>query len=47
MFNIKSSKTMGVYVKNHQHKIKWLCAENSSAKNTHSKLKNGQHADTA
>lgn len=33
--------------KNHQPKKKWVCAENSSAKNTHSKLKNGQHADTA
>jgi len=27
--------------------MKWACAENGSAKNTHSKLKNGQHADTA
>jgi hypothetical protein len=33
--------------KNHQPKSKWVCAENSSAKNTHSKLKKWQHADTA
>jgi hypothetical protein len=47
MFNIQSSKVMGLWVKNHQPKTKWVCAENSSAENTHNKLKNGLHADTA
>jgi hypothetical protein len=38
MFVIQSSKHRQGF-KNHQPKSKWVCAENSSEKNTHSKLK--------
>ena len=46
IFVIQSSKRRWG-CKNYQPKRRWICAENSSAENTHNKLKNGLHAETA